>query len=213
MSGIWRLMKSLICTNKMTLEGFHRFLDNTINLSEFEEWIYNNAELEHLIGEENYQLFLEFNYHKKLAEADIQNLIFRNILTEKEFSTWKVNALLESIDVEFPADNLFSYAKQNRGFLGGKVLGFKHYWDKEEIEIFWASKVSWYLGHYPKKNQDNKEFLYLGTYDRSYQHLLLNKESEIWLANDIVPGEDFFANSLREAIAKLFILRYGENEI
>ncbi len=182
----------------MIVQEFHKFLDNEINLSQFEEWIYKNTELENIISKDDYQFFLEFNYNKKSAEVDIQNFIFKNLLSEKEFSHWKVNKLLESIKVEFPTNNLFSYAKQNPHFLGGKELRFKNYWNKRKVEIFWASKISTF----------NEKSLYLGTYENSYVHLIVNRNDEIWLAYDIVNKQDFWAENLKEAIAKLFIRKY-----
>jgi len=192
----------------MMAQEFHKFLNNEINLSQLETWLYENTEVENIIGEENYQSLLEFNYKIKSAEIDIQNFIFNNIITETEFSHWKVGKLLESIKIEIPDKNIYHYAKQNPHFLRGKELRFNNYWNKAEVEIFWTDKVSQFVRHTSEIRKDNEEYLYLGTYEKSYIHLVVNKEGEIWLAYDVVNKEVFFAKNLKEAIVELFIRKY-----
>lgn len=192
----------------MVVQEFHKFLNNEINLSQFEKWIYKESELENIVGEDNYQILLEFNYNKKSAEVDVQNFIFKNLITENEFSLWKTDKLLESIKVDIPNTNIFQYAKQNPYFLGGKELRFNNYWNKAEVEIFWTDKVSQFVRLISGRRKDNEKYLYLGTYEKSYIHLVANQEGEIWLAYDIVDEEDFWAKNLKDAIAKLFIRKY-----
>ena len=192
----------------MVVQEFHKFLNNELNLSQFEEWIYKKAELENIVGEDNYQSLLEFNYNKKSAVVDIQNFIFNNLITEKEFSLWKANKLFESIKVDFPNANIYQYAKQNPYFLKGKELKFNNYWNKDEVEIFWAGKVSQFVRHSSERRKDHEKYLYLGTYEKSYIHLVANQGGEIWLAYDIVDNKDFWAKDLKEAVAELFIRKY-----
>lgn len=192
----------------MVFQEFHKFLDNEIGLAELEKWLYENAKVENIIGEENYQSLLEYNYKRKSAEIDIQNFIFKNLIPEKEFSHWKMNKLLESIKIEIPDKNIYHYAKQNPHFLGGKELRFNNYWNKDEVEIFWTNKVSQFVRHTSERRKDNDKYLYLGTYEKSYIHLVANKEGEIWLAYDVVNKKDFWAKNLKEAIAKLIIRKY-----
>lgn len=189
----------------MVVQKFHKFLNNEINLSQLEEWIYKTAELEKIIGEDKYQSLLEFNYNKKSAKIEIQNFIFSNLISEKEFSDWKVNELLESNKIEFPNESLFSYAKQNPEFLKGKELRFKQYWTKKEIEILWTDKVSQFVRHTSEIDKDEEKYLYLGTYENSYIHLVVNRKNEIWIAYDVIDKEDFLANNIKDAIGKLFI--------
>jgi len=192
----------------MVVKEFHKFLNNDINISQFEEWVYKKSELENIVGEDKYQMLIEFNYNKKSAEIDIQNFIFKNILTKEEFAEWKINKLLKSIKIEIPNENLYFYAKQNPYFLGGKELRFNNFWNKDEVEIFWTNKVSQFVRHTSEKRRDNEKYLYLGTYEKSYIHLVVNQEGEIWLAYDVVNKEDFWAKNLKEALTKLFIREY-----
>lgn len=94
------------------LEIFHKFIDNEINLSEFEEIIYENTLLEKGIGTDNYQYFLEFNYKTKYAKIEIQDYILNYITTKIDFGVWKLNRLLQSNNIYFPNENLFEYAKK-----------------------------------------------------------------------------------------------------
>ncbi len=192
----------------MVVQEFLKFLNNEISLSQLEEWIYKQVELENITGEDYYQSLLEFNYNKKYAEVEIQNFIFNNLITEKEFSLWKANKLFESIEVDFPDTNIYLHAKQNPRFLKGKELRFKNYWYKTEVEIFWTDKISQFVRHVSERRKDNEKYLYLGTYEKSYIHLVVNQKGEIWLAYDITDEEDFWAKDLKEAVAKLFIRKH-----
>ncbi len=189
----------------MVAQKFHKFLDNEINISQFEEWIYKNVDLENIIGEDNYQMILEFNYKKKSAEIEIKNYILNNLTSERKFADWKVNKLLELNKIEFPNENLFSYAKQNPNFLKDKELRFNQYWTKKKIEIFWTDNISQFVRHTSEIDKDNEKYLYLGTYEDSYIHLVVNRKNEIWVSYDIIDKEDFLASNMKEAIGKLFI--------
>jgi|GEM_PF-1653193 len=187
------------------IDIFNEFLDNGINLSEFEEMIYKNTQLENVIGKNNYQYFLEFNYKKKYAEIEIQDFIIKHISTQNDFGKWKLNRILESNDIYFPAENLFEYAKQNPEFLNGKKTEFKQLRADKKIQILWTDKVSQFVRHASEITKENEKYLYLGTYEDSYIHLVVNKKDEIYLAYDIINKEDFWAKNIKEAIIKLIL--------
>jgi len=187
------------------IEIFNKFLDNGINLSELEEMIYKNTQLENVIGKDNYQYFLEFNYNKMYAEIEIQDFIIKHISTGNDFGRWKLNRILESNDIYFPVENLFEYAKQNPEFLNGKKTEFKQLRADKKIEIFWTDKVSQFVRHASEITKENEKYLYLGTYEDSYIHLVVNKNDEIYLAYDVINKEDFWAKNIEEALIKLIL--------
>ena len=187
------------------IDIFHKFIDNEINLSEFEEMIYQNSLLENEIGEDNYLYFLEFNYKKKHAEIEIQDFILKHISTKNDFGNWKLNRILESNDIYFPAENLFEYAKQNPEFLKGKKTEFKQLSADKKIQILWTDKVSQFVRHASEITKENEKYLYLGTYEDSYIHLVVNKKDEIYVAYDVINKEDFWAKNIEEAIIKLIL--------
>ena len=191
-------------------QEFYKFLDNEINLSELEEMIYIDTMLENDIGLDNYQYLLEFNYKKKHADIEIQEFILRNIINMTGFGLWKANKIIELDKLNFPTENLFAYAKQNPNFLKGKKTKFKQFRTEKKIEIFWTDKIYQFVRHVWEMSKDKENYLYLGTYEDSYIHLVVNKENEIWLAYDIINKEEYWAKNIEEAIMKLY---YNSEEI
>ncbi len=187
------------------IDIFNKFLDNEINLSELEEMVYKNTPLENKIGESNYQYFLEFNYSRKYAEIEIKDFILKHITTKNDFGVWKLNRILESNGIYFPAENLFEYAKQNPEFLNGKKTEFKQLRTDKKIEILWTNKVSQFVRHVSEITKDNEKYLYLGTYEDGYVHLVVNRKSEIYLAYDVINKEEFWAKNIEDAIVKLIL--------
>lgn len=187
------------------IQEFFKYLDKETNVHELEQWIYKQTELEKKIGKENYQFLLEFNYKKKYAQIEIQDFILKNIISEKEYAKWKMEKLLSSANIEFPKDNLYSYVKQNPNLLEGKTLTFAQFRSEKEMEIKFAEEISQFVRHVSELQKGNEKYLYLGTYENSYIHLVVNKKNEIWLAYDVINKEDYFAPNIHEAILKLIL--------
>lgn len=185
------------------MKAFNKFLDNEFSLEEFEKWIYNTPKIEQIIGEENYQFLIAFNYDKKNAELEIQNFILSNLVSEEDFSNWKVNKILEESKIKIPTENLYSYAKHNPNFLAYRTLKFQQFWTKKKIEINWTNKVS-------KFKRGNEIFLNLGTFADSYIYILVNNKNEIWFENDIGGKQYFGGKSIKDALTKLLIRMYHE---
>lgn len=198
-------MKRKLKTKIEMIDIFHKLIDNEISLSEFEEMIYKNSQLENEIGEDNYLFFLQFNYKKENAEIEIREFIVKHIVKENDFGNWKFNRLLELDGIYFPNENLFGYAKQNPDFLNGKKTEFRQFWDDKKIEIFWTNRVSQFVRHISEIAKNNEKYLYLGTYENSYIHLVVNQNDEIYLAYDVINEEVFFAKNIKEAIIKLIL--------
>ena len=186
----------------MTQE-LYKFLDKQISLSGLESFVYKSPALETHIGEDNYQALLEFNYNKKNADLELQNLLIREIIQENEFANWKVNLLLNSLELGINS-NLFSAATNNSNILKDNNLSFYQFTQNNKIEIEWLSNIHQFHRHNSKLKNEVK-FLHLGTYDNSYIHLLVNKDNEIWIGYDIINKEEFFAKNLFEALKRLLV--------
>lgn len=184
-------------------QEFYKFLDNEISLKHLEEWIYANPQLESLIGEDNYQFLIEFNYNRKASILEIQDFILKKLTNENEFANWKVNKLLKGINGDLPTENLFARIKANPSFYLGRDLKFNQYWNKQKVEILWANPI---LEH----RKGGEVFLYLGTFENSYVHILVNEENEIWFENDIGGIQYFGGKDISEALTKLIIKEYHE---
>ncbi len=50
---------------------FLKYLGNELNLNKLEEIVYQNPELEHQVGDENYQYLIAFNYEKEKASLEM----------------------------------------------------------------------------------------------------------------------------------------------
>lgn len=122
----------------MTQE-LYKYLDKQTSLSNLESFIYNTRELETQIGKNNYQSLLEFNYNQENADLEFQNLLSREIIQDNEFSNWKANQLIDSLELK-DHSNLFSKAINNSNLLKGKNLSFNQISTNIEIEILWKQK-------------------------------------------------------------------------
>ena len=187
------------------IQEFFKYLNNEIEITELEQWIYKETELGEKIGEGDYQFLLEFDYKKKYAQIELQTFLFENVLSEKEFARWKIGNVLDSVSIEFPKDDLYLYAKQNPRFLEGKVSRFMQLRTKKEVEITWAQDISQFVRHFSDLQKGNEKYLYLGTYEDSYINLVVNKANEIWLVYDVIDKEDYFAPNINEALMKLIL--------
>ena len=186
----------------MTQE-LYKFLDKQISLSDLESFVYKSTALETHIGEDNYQALLDVNYNKKNADLELQNLLIREIIQENEFANWKVNLLLNSLELGINS-NLFSAATNNSNILKDNNLSFYQFTQNNKIEIECLSNIHQFHRHNSKLKNEVK-FLHLGTYDNSYIHLLVNKDNEIWIGYDIINKEEFFAKNLFEALKRLLV--------
>ena len=184
---------------------FFKFIENEIGILELEQWVYQCSELEKKIGEDNYQFLLEYNYKANYADIEIKNFILQNIISQKEFVSWKVEKVLNSTGIKFPEDELFIYAKHNPEFLKGKVSKFREFKRDKEIEIIWAQEIKRFLFHTSELKKRYQEFLHIGTYEDSYINLIVNEKDEIWLAYDVVDKKEYFASNIIEAIEKLIM--------
>lgn len=188
----------------MLIEKLYKFLDSDINLSQFENWVYECVELEKLIGEGNYHFLLTFNYNDRISELNVKDFIFANIINKEEFIDWKIDTLLSFHKIRLPNENLFLYAKQNPSFLKGKKFKFQSYRAGMEAEIFWENEIHLFEQSSLEINKNDDEYLYLGTYEKTYIDLLVNKKDEIWIYYVIINEKKFFAKNIKEAIRKIF---------
>tara|TARA_B100000795_G_C22548003_1_gene341388 strand:- start:54 stop:623 length:570 start_codon:yes stop_codon:yes gene_type:complete len=186
----------------MTQE-LYKYLDKKISLTQLEEFIYKSPKIESEIGENNYQTLLEFNFNKKNADLEIQNFLLREVVQENEFSNWKVNLLLQSLELE-NNPNIFNLITKQPNLLRNKKLLFNQFGTNIKVEIIWKNEISQYHRHISELKNEVK-FLHLGTYDNSYIHLLINKDNEIWVGYDIINKEEYYAENLFEAIKKLLL--------
>ncbi|MEM6805451.1 MAG: hypothetical protein AAF696_28900 [Bacteroidota bacterium] len=190
-------------------QEFFKYLDNEIGISELEQWMYRQLDLEASIGERNSLFLLEFDYRQKFAQLEIRNFILKHLISEKEFAEWKMGKICASIGGEFPQDDLYTFAKQHPKFLEGKVSNFIQIRTGKEIEIIWAQEISPYIRHVSELQQGNEQYLCLGAFEKSYINLLVKPSNEIYLGYDIIDQEDYFAPTISQALLQLIL---GENE-
>ncbi len=184
---------------------FYKYLDETIEIKELEQWVYKQTTLEERIGHDHYQFLLAFDYNKKYAKYEIQNFILENIISEKEFASWKMDESLYAAGINFPKDNLYSYARRNPKFLEGKILKLRQLRREKEIEIIWSQEVSPFVRHVSVLDDSSEKYLFLGTYESSYIHLVVNDKNEIWIAYDVLNEGKYFAPNISKAIEKLIL--------
>ena len=144
----------------MTQE-LYKYLDKQTSLSNLESFIYNTRELETQIGKNNYQSLLEFNYNQENADLEFQNLLSREIIQDNEFSNWKANQLIDSLELK-DHSNLFSKAINNSNLLKGKNLSFNQISTNIEIEILWKTEIPQFHRHISELKKEAK-FLNLAT--------------------------------------------------
>ncbi|PXY03145.1 hypothetical protein DF185_03405 [Marinifilum breve] len=190
----------------MILEEVNNFLDDKLELLQFEEWIYKTIELEKVIGQENYYFLLSFDYSPNDAHYKLKSYLLTDVTNEIEFAHWKVSRLLAEIDLNTSIKDLFSYCLENPNFLKGRKMKFKQLWSEKEIVINWTNEIKRFSWHNLENNVE-VEFLDLGEYEDRYIYLVLNKKNEIWKAFDIVDKQEYFAKSLKEAFVKLILNR------
>lgn len=83
-------MEKLSLNNKLKL---FEFLNDEINLSEFQNFIFQTKELEDELGKEIYNYLILFNPNDKNVIKRIKYLVSK-IISEGEFETWKLTELL-----------------------------------------------------------------------------------------------------------------------
>ena len=186
-------------------EVFFSFLNNEIDTKQLEEWLYEQSSLEEKIGEENYHELIGFNFDEKDAKHELQKIILAKIVNDDEFISWKIKNILSASGIVFPKNDLFLYAKSHPNFLGGKTLSFKQVNTNKIVELVFSDKVSQFIRHISELDSDNERFLYLGTYENSYIHLIVKQNNEIWIAYDVIDKEEYFALNIHEAIEKLVV--------
>lgn len=75
---------------------FYKIYKGLINVSEFEEWLYNTTEIEDLYGNDFYFNLLDLNYRSKHIKVDLKKLIEMKI-PFGEFEQMRIISLLENI--------------------------------------------------------------------------------------------------------------------
>ena len=83
-------MEKLSLNNKLKL---FEFLNDEINLSEFQNFIFQTKELENELGKEIYNYLILFNPNDKNVIKRVKYLVSK-IISEGEFETWKLTKLL-----------------------------------------------------------------------------------------------------------------------
>ena len=83
-------MEKLSLNNKLKL---FEFLNDEINLSEFQNFIFQTKELEDELGKEIYNYLILLNPNDKNVIKRVKYLVSK-IISEGEFETWKLKELL-----------------------------------------------------------------------------------------------------------------------
>lgn len=75
---------------------FFKTLQGDIPVDEFEQWLYGNKEIEHVLNPDDYLELISLNYKKSGARYELKNLLFKQI-DLGEFETYKMLKLLNEV--------------------------------------------------------------------------------------------------------------------
>lgn len=84
-----------------------------------------------------------------------------------------------------------------------KITEFKKLRTDKKIKIFWNDKVSQFVRHISEITKNHEKYLFLGTYEDNYIHLVVNQKDEIYLAYYVVNKEDFFCKKYKGSNYKI----------
>lgn len=75
---------------------FYQFLNDDISTESFENWVYENKELENVIPEDHYNDLLAFNFKSREIKNFIKSIVKKHF-DWKEFEKWRTIELLKKI--------------------------------------------------------------------------------------------------------------------
>ena len=159
-------MNKLSLNNKLKL---FEFLNDEINLSEFQNFIFQTKELEDELGKETYNYLILFNPNDKNVIKRVKYLVSK-IFSEGEFETWKLIGLLkkfinepqklkEYLDIFY---DLFcgSFDEEKceirLGYTFLEHLGLNYFWWMDESYLRYAYGSNWKSEY--RKRLNNLDF-------------------------------------------------------
>ena len=90
-------MTSLSQKNKIE---FYKFLNGDINVSDLENFIYKQSDLEQQLDKDTYLELISLDFKDKYAVATLPDFIKKKIIDEGRFETWKLRNLLNAFLID-----------------------------------------------------------------------------------------------------------------
>ena len=159
-------MEKLSLNNKLKL---FEFLNDEINFSEFQNFIFQTKELEDELGKEIYNYLILFNPNDKNVIKRVKYFVSK-IISEGEFETWKLTELLmkfinEPIKVKEYLDKFYdlfysTFDKEKRELQKGyrflEHLGLNYFYWMDESYLRYAYGSNWKSEY--RKTLNNLDF-------------------------------------------------------
>lgn len=160
-------MEKLALNNKLKL---FEFLNDEINLSEFQNFIFQTKELEDELGKEIYNYLILFNPIDKNVIKRVKYHVSK-IISEGEFETWKLTELLKKFINEPQSINKYldifydlfcgSFDEEKReirlGYTFLEHLGLNYFWWMDDESYFRDAYGSNWESEY-RKRLNNLDF-------------------------------------------------------
>lgn len=143
-------MKTVSDKNKIE---FYKFLNGDKSVTDLENFIYSEPDLEQQLDSEIYFNLIELNFKDKYDKAKLPDLIKNRIIEEGQFETWKLKRILndfltqpEKIDLNL--DKIYHLycgiyldngkRKYEYKFLGNLGLNYLHWTDEGYLKTFYG---------------------------------------------------------------------------
>ena len=78
------------------IETFYKYLNSDIDIIEFEQFVYQQKELEFKLAENVYFDLISFDFNEKYANENLRKLLLKQIVDEGSFETWKLKTVLQN---------------------------------------------------------------------------------------------------------------------
>lgn len=208
----------LICNDfKKWEEIFYSFLNQNTDLLKFEEYIYNNPDMEKEIGTYMYDQFLLINYKENSSSTNVKDLINTIINKDpKRYNKWKICELIKKTGWKKEYSSYIDDNNKTRlpilfsELYGGIEIGengkgleqaksnvkFLLKNRDSDLEDFWKEKIG--------------EVFQVGTAHHENIILFMNNEGTFYIFIDVI-NRMYVGGNLEETLSKLlFGLNYGE---
>ena len=77
-------------------EIFFKMLNDDIGILVFEQWLYENKQLEHVLNDEDYLELISFGYKQKAAKYELRKLLQR-VINGPKYEKWRLLEMLAAV--------------------------------------------------------------------------------------------------------------------
>lgn len=109
---------------------FYKYLNRETSILQFEAFIYTQNTLEQELDKDFYLELIGFNFKDKNSRAQLEDLIFYNLITEADFETWRLKKILNQFieteeNIDKKLDNFYTMYCSLNDRQGKSVNGYK----------------------------------------------------------------------------------------